>query len=330
MQRPVLSRLLCLSLLVAPLAGAADPPRLSLIESYRRQDPTGRGSFHRFGLFRELDNSQSLAAEAGLEPEPTEQEKAGWAQSLSKMLSMQFRAHSMLFASDNIFNTEQDAQSDSQFAQFVGVSLDAQLSEHWKLGNSFDQAWFLHGKSENSGSDFVTSTFRQALSYDRYLFNNKVGLTVPLSWQFSRLSNRSTGNRTLDTWSYGAATEFSWFLSEKVIPTFSYQYSFQDSGSPQGPVSDKHKHDLNLGLTLIPIPDVRFYVIPSVQYSHEHFSQAERRDNAWTPTLTLSWQPLGFLAVDAVASHTDSQSTLRNSSFDALTGTLFVRLFYNW
>lgn len=327
-----MSRFLLLSIAVltlgAGLVHAQVPPRNALIESYRRQDPTGRGSFHRFGLFRELENS--LAAEAGLATEPTQEEKAGWKQSLGEILSMQFRANSMFFASDNIFNTEEDEITDTQFAQFVGVSLDAQFNDHWKLANSFDQAWFIHGKGANSANDFITSTFRQALSYERLLFNDKVSMTVPLSWQFSRLFNRSTGDRTLDTYTYGLATEFSWFLKSWLIPTFSYQYSYQDSGSPQGPVPDKHKHDFNLGFTFIPFEGKKFFIIPSVQYTHEQFVGLVRRDNAWTPTLTLSWQPLDFLAVDAVGSYTDSDSTLQGSNFDALTGTVFVRLFYNW
>lgn len=310
------------------MASAQVAPRVNVIESYRRQDPTGLGSFHRSGLFRELGNS--LSAAAG-EREPTEAEKKGWYQSFGDVLSMQFRANTMFFASDNIFNTEEDEISDTQLAQFVGVSIDAQFNEHWKLANSFDQAWFWHGKGANSANDFFTSTVRQQLNYERLLFNDKVSMTIPLSWQFSRLYNRSTGNRTLDTFSYGAATEFSWFLKSWMIPTFAYQYSYQDSGSPAGPVADKHKHDFNLGLTLIPFEGKRFYIIPSVQYSHEDFIDAGgRRDNAWTPTLTVSWQPLDFLAVDAVGSYTDSDSTLAGSNFDALTGTVFLRLFYNW
>lgn len=310
------------------MASAQVAPRVNVIESYRRQDPTGLGSFHRSGLFRELGNS--LSAAAG-EREPTEAEKKGWYQSFGDVLSMQFRANTMFFASDNIFNTEEDEISDTQLAQFVGVSIDAQFNEHWKLANSFDQAWFWHGKGANSANDFFTSTVRQQLNYERLLFNDKVSMTIPLSWQFSRLYNRSTGNRTLDTFSYGAATEFSWFLKSWMIPTFAYQYSYQDSGSPAGPVADKHKHDFNLGLTLIPFEGKKFYIIPSVQYSHEDFIDAGgRRDNAWTPTLTVSWQPLDFLAVDAVGSYTDSDSTLAGSNFDALTGTVFLRLFYNW
>lgn len=319
---------LAVTVLGTSLASAQVPPRLSLIESYRRQDATGQGSFHRRGLFREMENS--LAAQAGLTPAPSEVEKPAWRQSLGEILSVQFRANSMLFSSDNIFNTEEDEQTDTQFAQFVGVSLDAQFNDHWKLTNSYDHAWFIHGKAENSANDFITSTFRQALNYERLLFNDKVSLTVPLSWQFSRLFNRSTGARTLDTYTYGLATEFSWFLKSWLIPTFSYQYSYNDSGSPLGPVPDKHKHDFNLGFTFIPFEGKKFFMIPSVQYSNEQFIGTVRRDNAWTPTLTMSWQPLDFLAVDAVGSYTDSDSTLTGSNFDALTGTLFVRLFFNW
>lgn len=324
---------ICLLLLAATVLGtefasAQAPPRLSVIESYRRQDATGQGSFHRRGLFRELDNSLSAAAGLNNEPSPTDQSR--WTQSLGEVLSMQFRANSMLFSSDNIFNTEEDEQTDTQFAQFLGVSLDAQFNEHWKLTNSYDHAWFIHGKAENSANDFITSTFRQALSYERFLFNDKVNLTVPLSWQFSRLFNRSTGARTLDTYTYGLATEFSWFLKSWLIPTLSYQYSYNDSGSPLGPVPDKHKHDFNLGMTFIPLEGKKLFIIPSVQYSHEQFFGTVRRDNAWTPTLTVSWQPLDYLAVDAVGSYTDSDSTLTGSNFDALTGTLFLRLFFNW
>ena len=308
---------------------AQQPPRAALVESYRRQDPTGFGSFHRNGLFRELQNSNTLAAAAG-EEEPTPEEVAGWFQSLGDVLSMQFRANSLLFASDNIFNTEEDEQTDIQYAQFVGVSLDAQFNDQWKLANSFDQAWFYHGKAEHAGNDFITSTFRQELSYQRFLFNNKVSLSIPVSWQFSRLLNRASGNRTLDTYTYGAATELSWFLKSWLIPTFSYQYSYQDSGSPAAAVPDKHKHDFNLGLIFIPFEGKKFFVIPSIQYSHEQFIGQVRRDNAWTPTLTASWQPLKYFAVDAVGSYTDSDSSVKGSTFDALTGSVFLRLFYNW
>lgn len=319
---------LVLTVLGSSIASAQVPPRLSLIESYRRQDATGQGTFHRRGMLRETEHT--LAAQAGLTQGPSEVERAAWTQSIGEILSMQFRANSMLFASDNIFNTEEDEITDTQFAQFIGISLDAQFNEHWKLTNSYDHAWFIHGKAENSANDFITSTFRQALSYERLLFNDKVSLTVPLSWQFSRLFNRSTGNRTLDTYTYGLATEFSWFLKSWLIPTFSYQYSYNDSGSPVGAVPDKHKHDFNLGFLFIPFEGKKLFMIPSVQYSHEQFFGTVRHDNAWTPTLTMSWQPLDYLAIDAVGSYTDSDSTLSGSNFDALTGTLFVRLFFNW
>lgn len=329
MNRSLLSLVSCLAFM-AGLVSAQQPPRANLIESYRRQDPTGRGSFHRFGLFRELENSNSLAAQAGLTDEQAE-EKSEWFQDLGGILSAQARANSMFFASDNIFNTENNEERDIQFAQFAGVSLDAQFTEKWKLATSYDHAWFWHGKGQNAANDFITSTARQALSYERFLFNNKAALTVPLSWQFSRLFNRGSGDRTLDTWSYGAALEFSWFYKSWMIPTLSYQYSYQDSGSPQGPVPDKHKHDINLGVTFIPIEGTKFFIIPSVQYTHEQFFGVQRRrDNAWTPTLTASWQPLDFLAFDAVGSYTDSDSTLRGASFKALTGTLFARIFFNW
>lgn len=312
------------------LAQAQTPRRLSVLESYRRQDATGRGSFHRRGMFRELENSNTLAAESGVLAQPSSGEQFNWTQTFGEIFSMQFRANSMFFASDNIFNTEEDEETDTQFAQFLGASLNAQFNDHWKMENTFDQAWFLHGKAEHSANDFITSTFRQALSYERLLFNDKVSLTVPLSWQFSRLFNRSTGNRTLDTWIYGVATEFSWFLKPWLIPTFSYQYSYNDSNSPQGFVADKHKHDFNLGLTFIPFEGKQFFIIPSVQYTHEQFIGVTRRDNAWTPTLTVSWQPLDFLAVDAVGSYTDSDSSLQGSNFDALTHTVFLRLFFDW
>lgn len=42
----------------APPAGAANPPAAKLIESQRRMDPTGSGSYHRTGLLRELETTR--------------------------------------------------------------------------------------------------------------------------------------------------------------------------------------------------------------------------------------------------------------------------------
>lgn len=43
---------------------AANPPALKAVESQRRMDATGAGSFHRVGLIREAQNTQRKAEKA--------------------------------------------------------------------------------------------------------------------------------------------------------------------------------------------------------------------------------------------------------------------------
>ena len=43
---------------------AANPPALKAVESQRRMDPTGAGSFHRTGLIREAQNTLRNAEKA--------------------------------------------------------------------------------------------------------------------------------------------------------------------------------------------------------------------------------------------------------------------------
>ncbi|CAN5679072.1 hypothetical protein BH11VER1_BH11VER1_16340 [soil metagenome] len=313
----------------ASATGSASQQRGAIIESYRRQDWTGRGSFHRIGMLESQEQSIGLASDANLLNQGTEATTEVIAETaISKMLTLQVNTKSMFFGSDNIFNTENFAQSDGQYAQFVGVALDAQFNENWKLSTTFDQAWFYHFKDEHAAADFRTSTVRQALSYDRFILNNKASISIPLNWQYSDLYNRQTGNRILSTWQFGTGVDFAWFAKSWIIPTFGYAYSYQDATGPINP-ADKHKHDFNLGMTFIPIKDKRFFIIPSVQYSRENFSDS-RQDNAWTPTLTASVQPLKWLAVDLVSSYTDSSSNALGSSFNAFTNTAFIRLFWNW
>ena len=308
---------------------SASQQRKSAIESYRRQDWTGRGSFHRIGMLDSQEQSIGLALDASLlnqSAEPAAEVVAETA--INKMLTLQVNAKSMFFGSDNIFNTETAAQANGQYAQFVGVALDAQFDEHWKLSTTFDQAWFYHLKNENAAADFRTSTVRQVLSYDRFILNNKASISIPLNWQYSDLYNRQTGDRTLSAWQFGTGVDFAWFAKSWLIPTFGYAYSYQDASGPSNP-AEKHKHDFNLGMTFIPIKDKRLFISPSVQYSRENFSD-DRHDSAWTPTLTASLQPLKWLAVDLVSSYTDSRSDAAGSSFDAFTNTAFIRLFWNW
>jgi len=306
-------------------ASAATVKRLNRIESFRRQLPRGRGSFQRLGMVGELE-SQSIAASAGESPT-----KLGeWYQTLSEVLSMQFRANTMFFASDNIFNTQHDKERDTQYAQFVGVSLDAQFDKNWSLSNTYDEGWFYYGKAANALNDYTPSTFGQTLTYERQLFHNKATLTLPFGWAFTRLFDRATGARTLDTYTYTGSVDFSWLLNDWCIPDFSYMYNYMDSGSTTGPVPDKHRHAFNLGITFVPMKGRKLYLTPSMQYYYEQFIGVVRSDTAWSPTMTVSWQPLKHLAVDVIGNYTDSKSTLEDSSYKVLNGTLFLRLFFDW
>lgn len=320
-------RLLLMLLLLLGLsaghADAANAKRSSRIESLRRQLPKGRGTFQRSGMVGELE---SLAAASG----ETGGTQAGWYQTLAEMLTLQVRGTSMFFVSDNIFNTQEDRDRDTQFAHFVGASLDAQFTESWFLSNSFDQAWFYYGKAANADQDFITSTVRQTLSYERSFWNKKLELSVPLSWELSRLFNRATGARALDTWTYGTGLDLSWLCAPWIVPAFGYQYFYMDSGSPSDAVPDKHKHNLNLGLSLIPFKGHKFYITPSLQYSVEQFIGIERTDKLWTPALTVSWLPLKYLAVDVNGSYTSSKSSVQDAGYQVFNGTVFMRLFFDW
>jgi hypothetical protein len=291
-----------------PIALFAQPFDPSVLEAIGRQDFTGQGTFHRIGMLRQQEESRGLL------------------ERVRENLSVQARANTMFFFSDNIFNTPDNTVSDGQSAEFLGTSLRAEFSEQLRLNTALDAAFFRHHKGENSGNDFDTRSFRQQLSWERFIMNNKASIGLPLSWQYSEVYGAGSGNALAETWTYGSALELSWFPNSRVFPSASYNYSVSDPKNGSG----KHKHDLNLGVTLIPFPGERLFIIPSVQYSYEEFKNSEREDQAWTPTLTVSWTPLRFFAIDAVTSYTESTSNEDSSEFDAVTGTLFARLFWNW
>jgi len=295
-------------LLLAPCIAAAAPTPVAL-EALGRQDFTGQGTFHRFGMLRQQEDTQSTVSEI-----------------LSEFVSLQARANSMYFSSDNIFNTRSNAQSDAQFAEFLGASAKIQLGEGLTLDNRYDAAYFRHQDRANKGNDINTRTFRQLLSYETSVLDDQVSVNAPLFWQYTNVLDAANRNSLSRTHTYGTGLELTWLLSRQVLPTFAWNYFLSDPDVGDG----KHKHDFNLGLTYIPIPGEKLFVSPSVQYSYEDFKNSNRVDRAWTPTLSVSWQPLGFLGVDAVVSYTDSSSNVVASEFDALTGTLFARLFWNW
>lgn len=307
-----------LLLLVLPCAAraATRTKRSNIIQSRLRLLP--RVSFQRSASDQE--NDQSISAAAGL----------GWYEQLSRILSMQFRTSSMFSVTNNVFNTQDDRQTDTQYAQFAGISLDAQFNDHWTLSNTFDESWFYYGRADNATEDFISSTFGQMLSYERTFFDKKLDVNLPLSWSFSRLFNRATGARTLDTYTYRAAAEFSWLFRPWLTPSWSYEYFYQDNGSPTDFVPNKHKHNLNLGLTFTPFKGQKFYVTPSMQYSIEQFIHVVRTDKIWTPTLTMTWQPLKYLAFDVIGSCTNSISNQDGSSYKVFSGTVFARLFFDW
>ncbi len=309
--------ILLLAVLTNSLEAATNTKRSNIIQSRLRLLP--RVTFQRSAS---SEDNQSISSAAG--------QNQSWYEKLSEILSMQFRTSSMFSVTNNVFNTQEDVQSDSQYAQFAGISLDAEFNEHWTLSNAFDESWFYYGRADNASQDFISSTFSQMLSYDRTFFDKKLDMNLPLSWSFSRLFNRATGARTLDTYSYRAAAEFSWLLRPWFTPTWSYEYYYMDNGSPTDFVPNKHKHNVNLGVTFTPFKGQKLYLTPSVQYSIEQFIHVVRTDKIWTPTMTVTWQPLKHLAFDVIGSYTKSASTQDDSSYKVYSATVFARLFFDW
>lgn len=317
------------------------------------------GTFHRLGLVREqlraVDNLETEEATLGEELSPGELEvtTAGVASTvdaseqresvssveektapkallsaLDDYVSLQGRAHSMFFGSSNILNTEDDPIQAGQYAQFLGATIDLEF-HGWKLGTSYDYAWFRFYDDALSDGDFNTSTIRQALSYDVPLFGGKASYTFSPNWQYSSIISRETGEQTFAQWMYSLGNDFAFFPFPWMIPTVSYNFFYQDANIPNA-IADKWKNDFNLGITFIPIKDYRLYISPSVQYSVDGNTGINRTDTSWTPTLAVSVQPLDFLAADFVGSYTDSRSTLAGSSYTALSGTILVRAFFRW
>jgi len=325
----------------------------NFIEPNRRQDWTGMGTYHRLGLVREqlraVDNLETEEANLGGEISPGELEVTtagvssrvdasepgaeeaapkGFLSALDEYVSLQGRAHSMFFGSSNILNTQEDPIQAGQYAQFLGATIDLEF-RGWKLGTSYDYAWFRYYDESLAEGDFNTSTIRQALSYDVPLFGGRASYTFSPSWQYSSVVSRETGAQTFAQWMYNLGNEFSFFPLPWMIPTFSYNFFYQDANIPDA-IADKWKNDFNLGITFIPIKDFRLYISPSVQYSVDGNIGINRTDSSWTPTLAVSIQPLDFLAADFVGSYTDSRSTLAGSSYTALSGTILVRAFFRW
>lgn len=316
--RPQAFIFLFLSILAHSLNAAAHSHRSNIIQSRLRLLP--RLNFHRSGMAGDQEDDQSMAASAGM----------GWYAKISRVLSMQFRTSSMLSVTNNVFNTQEAPQSDTQYAQFAGISIDADFGEHWTLSNSFDESWFYYGRADNAVEDFTSSTFQQMLSYDRTFFDKKLDMNLPLSWDFSRLFNRATGARTLDSHTCRAAAEFSWLCRPWFTPALSYEYFYQNNSSPTDFVPNKHKHNFNLGVTFTPLKGQKLYLTPSVQYSVEQFVHVVRTDTIWTPTMTMTWQPLKHLALDVIGSYTKSSSTQDGSSYRVCSGTVYARLFFDW
>jgi hypothetical protein len=301
-------RLVTLALVLASPLGLLAQPASSVLEAIGRQDPTGQGSFHRIGLLRQQEDSVSLLGK------------------IKERVSGQVRANTMLFASDNIFNTPDNPEADEQIAEFIGASVKVAFTDALKLDTRYDAAFFRHRDDKNSGNDFDTRTFRQQLAYDVSVLGGKGSVSVPLSWQFSEVFGAGDSDALARTWTYGSGLEFTWFKSARVLPTVSYNYFLSDPKVGNG----KHKHDVNLGVTFIPLAGTKLFLTPSVQYSYEVFKGSDRTDQAWTPTLSASWEPLKFFAMDAVVSYTDSTSDVATAEFEAVAGTLFARLFWKW
>lgn len=188
------------------------PLQQSAVESYRRQDWTGKGTYHRLGLIREQDRtvqslnqkeetvredvapadvevtasglSSTTNASDGKKTVAEPEETKGFLDALNEYVSLQGRANSMFFGSSNILNTETDPIQAGQFAQFLGASIDLKFRD-WKLATSYDYAWFRFYDPELAQGDFNTSTIRQALSYERFFFNNKMSYTFQPSWQYT-------------------------------------------------------------------------------------------------------------------------------------------------
>lgn len=341
------------------LIGAASAQitrKQSAVESYRRQDWTGKGTYHRFGLIREQDRAvqnasqeeqtvqedfapaetelsatgvnSSVRASDGKQTEAPSEGGEGFLSMLNEYVSLQGRANSMFFGSSNILNTEADPIQAGQFAEFLGSSIDLTFHE-WELSTSYDYAWFRFYDRALSEGDFNTSTIRQALSYEKFFLNNKASYTFQPNWQYTSLLNRSSGEQFFQQWTYGLNNEFAFFPTPWMIPTFSYNFSYLDADVPLA-VADKFKSDFNVGVTFIPIKDFRLFISPSVQFSAESNVGVRRVDTSWTPTMAVTIQPFNFLAVDFVGSYTDSNSSLDGASFTAVTGTILVRAFYRW
>jgi hypothetical protein len=337
---------------------AFDAHAQKFFDANRRQDWTGMGTYHRLGLIREqdraLDNLQTEEANLGEELSPGELEvtsagmssrvevageqtnaleseetrPAGFLASLEEYASLEARGHSMFFGSSNILNTRDDPIQAGQFAQFVGATFDLDF-RGWQLGTSYDYAWFRYYDASLAEGNFNTSTLRQSLSYDLPLFGGKASYTFEPSWQYSSVVSSESGQQTFEQWMYMLGNEFTFFPFSWMLPTFSYNFFYQNANVPNA-VADKFKNDFNLGITFIPFNDFGLYISPSIQYSLERNVGIVRTDNSVTPTMSVSIQPLDFLAMDFVGSYTGSHSNIDQASYTAWSGTILVRAFVRW
>ncbi len=331
------------SMLFAGLAFAQPtnqpPPTNSfqaIIDSYRRQDWTGSGPYHRPGMYREQRDAvrqYKQLATAGQKPredtdpnsEPEASEPPSWLKELREHVSFEGHGNVQYFRSDNIFNTETAPVTDTQWGYFVGAGVDLNLGA-FQLATTYDQSWYRY--DHYRGADYNVGSVRQGLGYGHPFLDGAVGVNLTPYWQYSELRNAQTGVRFCEQLSYGMNNQIAWYPTRWLIATFSYNFAFEEAQGSEAP--DKLRQDFNLGCTLIPIKGVNLYFSPSVQFSHEAVQGGSRRDNSWTPTASLTYQPLSFLAVDASVSYTDSQSNTQGDSFNALAGTVFVRLFWNF
>ena len=313
------------------------PPTINMqaiIDSYRRQDWTGSGPYHRPGMYREQRDAvrqyNQFRTAGGTSQEDAESdsesqtsETPSWLTELRQHVNFEAHGNMQYFRSDNIFNTESSPLTDTQWGYFMGAGVDLNLGA-FQLATTYDQSWYRY--DHYSSADYNVGSVRQGLSYGHVFLDGAVGINVTPYWQYSELRNAQSGDRFCEQLSYGMNSQVAWYPARWLIATFSYNFAFEDANG----ASDKLRQDFNLGCTLIPIQGVNLYLSPSVQFSHETVLGGSRRDNSWTPTASLTYQPLSFLAVDATVSYTDSRSNSQGDNFNALAGTIFVRLFWRF
>lgn len=296
-----------------------------VIESCRRWDTTGNGPPSQQGLYEIVkESTEELGKPLTTEPAAS---TSDFADEFHKYVSVEGRASLMWMGSDNMFNTRDSRTSDSLYALFTGASLDLSFEE-FVLANRYDRAFYRYQRT--AFYDFNSDTVGSSLSRTFWFLDNKLSFTPQMGWEYSEFRLRAGDVMFFrqHAWSTGGLVSYA--AADWVSVNLNTTYAFQDVITNDS--TDKHKVDVGLSASFTPWKDIPLNFTPSFQFSRENFRITPQENSTYTSSVTASWTPLSFLALDLTGSHSANNASGADvqASYEAMSVTAMLRAFYRW